>query len=338
MKNILVTGGLGFIGSHTCVELINAGYNPVILDNLSNSDISVKSRIYEITCKDIPFFEGDVRDRHKLSQIFAAFDFYAVIHFAGLKAVAESVEQPLTYYDNNIGGAVALLDTMKEYDVRRFVFSSSATVYGEKNISPLTETMEVGGVTNPYGRTKLMIEKILGDLYISDPSWNIALLRYFNPIGAHESGLIGEDPKGIPNNLMPYITRVAGGVLPELSIFGNDYDTPDGFCIRDFIHVSDLAAGHVCALDHIEDCHCDAFNLGTGHGVSVMELVNKFMNVNGVDVPYRIAGRRQGDIAVVYADVSKAERILGFRAVRNVADMCSSSWKWQQASIGSIPE
>lgn len=327
--SILVTGGTGYIGSHTCVELLDAGYDVVVIDNYYNSKPEVLNRIHRITGKDVTFCECDIRDRDGLSKIFETYSIDAVIHFAGLKSVGESCKKPLDYFDNNVYGSIVLLEVMAKYNVKKIVFSSSATVYGN-GVSPLREDMPIGDVSNPYGRTKVMIEHILDDLYASDPSWNIVKLRYFNPIGAHQSGLIGEDPNGIPNNLMPYIARVAVGKLPELTIFGNDYDTPDGTCIRDYIHVVDLARGHINAVQKtMEGTGLFTYNLGTGEGYSVLDVVNAFMKASGVNVKYHIGDRRDGDLPVVYSDPTKAKRELGWEAEYGIEEMCADSWRWQ---------
>ena len=327
---ILITGGSGYIGSHTCVELLNRGCDIVVLDNFYNSNPEALKRVRELTGKEFPFYECDIRDAEGLRKIFKAHDIDVVIHFAGLKAVGESVQKPLEYFDNNVNGTLVLCDVMREFGCKRMVFSSSATVYGMANPSPLNETMSVGAVTNPYGRTKYMIECILQDLCVSDPEWSVVLLRYFNPIGAHESGRIGENPNGIPNNLMPYISQVAVGKREVLSVFGDDYDTPDGSGVRDYIHVVDLACGHVCAVDYaMAHTGAEPINLGTGNGVSVLELVKAFEQVNGVPVPYKIAPRRDGDIATCYSDPAKAKALLGWVAERNVEDMCRDTWRWQ---------
>ena len=332
MKKVLITGGAGYIGSHTAVELLNSGREIVIIDNFSNSNKEVLDNIKKITNKDFKFYEVDYLDKKSLEKVFEENDIDSVINFAGYKAVGESVEKPLDYYHNNIGGAVILLETMKKYNVKKFVFSSSATVYGDPETIPITEECKIGGTTNPYGTTKLFIEQILQDLYISDNSWDICILRYFNPVGAHESGLIGEDPKGIPNNLMPYITKVAAGILKELSIFGNDYDTKDGTGVRDYIHVVDLAKGHLLALDKLdkENTGIYIYNLGTGNGYSVLEMVETFKKVNNIDVPYKFAPRRAGDIAACYSDPSKAEKELGFKATKSLDDMCKDGWNYQK--------
>ncbi|MBR3117132.1 MAG: UDP-glucose 4-epimerase GalE [Bacilli bacterium] len=335
MGKILVTGGAGYIGSHTVVELLNKGEEVVIIDNFSNSKKEVLDNIKKITNKDFKFYEINYLDRDAVEKVFEENDIDSVINFAGYKAVGESVQKPLEYYENNIGGAVILLETMKKYNVKKFVFSSSATVYGNPEKVPITEESKIGGTTNPYGTTKLYIEQILQDLYKSDNTWDICILRYFNPVGAHESGLIGEDPKGIPNNLMPYITKVAAGILPELSIFGNDYNTKDGTGVRDYIHVVDLAKGHLLALDKLnkEDNGIFIYNLGTGKGYSVLEMVETFKKVNNVDVPYKIAPRREGDIAECYADPSKAKNELGFEATKNLEDMCRDGWNYQKKQL-----
>ncbi len=327
---ILITGGCGYIGSHTCVELLTRNYDIVVLDNYDNSNPEALSRVRELTGKTFPFYECDIRDRAGLAAIFEKHDIDVVIHFAGLKAVGESVQKPLEYFDNNVNGTLVLCDVMRQYRCKRMVFSSSATVYGMNNPSPLDETMPTGAVTNPYGRTKFMIEGILQDLSTSDPDWSVVLLRYFNPIGAHQSGRIGENPNGIPNNLMPYISQVAVGKREKLSVFGNDYDTPDGSGVRDYIHVVDLARGHVCAVDYArEHTGVEAINLGTGNGISVLELVHTFEKVNGVPVPYVIAPRRDGDIGTCYSNPAKAKELLGWTAEFGVEDMCRDTWRWQ---------
>ena len=329
--DILVTGGLGFIGSHTCVELLNAGYNVVVVDNLSNAKIEVKDYIQKITGKEIVFYQEDVCNKDAVIQIFDENTIDAVIHFAGYKAVGESVSKPLKYYQNNIVSTLVLCEVMKQKGCKKFVFSSSATVYGDPERVPIDEECRLGPTTNPYGTTKLFIEQILKDLYVSDDSWNIALLRYFNPIGAHESGLIGESPTAIPNNLMPYIVMVANKELPVLHVYGNDYDTPDGTGVRDYIHVVDLAKGHVLALKKLEESiGVDAFNLGTGIGYSVLDIAKKFEKENNIAVPYQIDDRRPGDIATCYADTTKAYNELGFKAEKNLADMVKDSWKFLQ--------
>ena len=337
--SILITGGCGYIGSHTCIELLTRGYDIVVLDNLYNANPEALRRVREITGRDFPFYECDIRDAEGLSKIFAAHTIDVVIHFAGLKAVGESVQKPLEYFDNNVTGTLVLCDVMRQFGCKRMVFSSSATVYGMENPSPLNETMPVGAVTNPYGRTKYMIECILQDLCVSDPAWSVVLLRYFNPVGAHKSGRIGESPNGIPNNLMPYISQVAVGKREKLSVFGDDYDTPDGSGVRDYIHVVDLARGHVCAVDYAMTHHgAEPINLGTGNGISVLELVHAFEKVNGVPVPYVIASRRDGDVATCYSDPSKAKRLLGWQAQYTVEDMCRDTWNWQSHNPNGYDE
>lgn len=326
---ILVTGGAGYIGSHTCVELLNAGHEIIVLDNLSNSKPEVINRIRELTDRDFRFYEADVLDRQALESVFAENRIDAVIHFAGLKAVGESVQIPLQYYHNNITGTLQLCKVMQESGVKKIVFSSSATVYGMPETVPISEDFPLQA-TNPYGRTKLMIEEILQDLYVSDNDWSIALLRYFNPIGAHHSGRIGEDPNGIPNNLMPYITQVAIGKLKELRVFGNDYSTPDGTGVRDYIHVTDLATGHLKALEKIMAATgVEVYNLGTGRGYSVLEIVSAFEKATGVHIPYSIVERRPGDIAACFADPGKAKQELGWTAERGIEEMCADAWRWQ---------
>ena len=327
---VLVTGGAGYIATHTDVCLLNAGYEVVAVDNFSNSSYESIENVEKITGKKVIFYEGDVADKAVLEKIFSEHKIDAVIHFAGLKAVGESCAKPLLYYRNNLDSTLTLLETMVKYDVKRFVFSSSATVYGTPERLPLDEECRLS-TTNPYGSTKLMIENILRDVYAADNSFHILLLRYFNPVGAHESGLIGEDPKGIPNNLMPYVAKVAHGELPYLNVFGNDYPTPDGTGVRDYIHVMDLAQGHVAAVRYtMDNTGTEVFNLGTGRGSSVLEMVNAFMSATGVDIPYEIVGRRPGDIAVCYADPGKSQRVLGWTAQRTLTDMCRDSWNWQQ--------
>ena len=328
--SVLVTGGLGYIGSHTCVELMNAGIDVVVVDNLYNCKKSSYDRIKALVGRDFPFYEVDIRDFDGLDKVFKAEKIDSVIHFAGLKAVGESCRKPLEYFDNNITGTLVLLDAMRKNGCKKIVFSSSATVYGMNNVSPLTEDMTVGGVTNPYGRTKFMIECILQDLYASDNSWSICLLRYFNPIGAHESGLIGEDPNGIPNNLVPYIAKVAVGTLEKVHVFGNDYPTPDGTGVRDYIHVVDLARGHVAALKKLaSNCGLFICNLGTGKGYSVLDVIKAYSKACGKDLSYVIDPRRPGDIAECYADPAKARDELGWTAEYGIEEMCASSWKWQ---------
>lgn len=327
---ILVTGGAGYIGSHTTVELLNAGYDVVVLDNLSNSKEEALNRVKRITQKEFKFYKKDLNILKDVKEVFEKEKIDAVIHFAGLKAVGESVKLPLMYYKNNINGTLNLIQAMKDSNVKNIVFSSSATVYGVPKQVPIKEDFPLGA-TNPYGRTKLFIEQILGDVYNSDIEFNIVLLRYFNPIGAHKSGIIGEDPNGIPNNLMPYITQVAVGKLPELMVYGNDYDTPDGTGVRDYIHVTDLAIGHIKAIDKIkQNCGLKVYNLGTGRGYSVLEVINAFKEANGIDIPYRITERRSGDIATCYADPSLAEKELGWQAELGITEMCADSRNWQK--------
>ena len=327
---ILVTGGAGYIGSHTCVELLESGYEVVVIDNLCNSNPKSLDRVKELTGKDLTFYEGDVRDEALLRKIFAEHEISAVIHFAGLKAVGESVAQPWRYYDNNLNSTLVLTKVMGEVGCKKIIFSSSATVYSGDNEMPLRETSKTGNCTNPYGWTKYMTEQILSGMAHADKQWSICLLRYFNPIGAHESGRIGEDPRGVPNNLMPYITQVAIGRREKLSVFGNDYDTPDGTGVRDYIHVVDLAKGHVAAVKYTaEHTGCEVFNLGTGMGYSVLDMVNTFSEVNNVPVPYVIVERRPGDIATCYADPAKSAEVLGWKAEKTLADMCRDSWNWQ---------
>ena len=328
--SVLITGGTGYIGSHTVVEFLNNDYDVIIMDNLSNSKKEALNRIEKITGKKPKFYEVDLLDKEGMKKIFQENKIDSVIHFAGLKAVGESVEKPILYYKNNITGTINLLEIMKEQDVKKIVFSSSATVYGNSTDVPFKEDTPLSA-TNPYGRTKLMIEEILRDIYVSDNSWGIALLRYFNPIGAHESGLIGEDPNGKPNNLMPYITQVAIGKRDKLSVFGDDYDTPDGTGVRDYIHVVDLAKGHLKALEKImKENIAEAYNLGTGKGYSVLDLVKAFQKVNEVEIPYEITNRRPGDIAICYADPTKAKKELNWKAEKGVEEMCRDSWNWQK--------
>ena len=329
MSTILVTGGAGYIGSHTIIELINASYNVVVVDNLVNSSQESLRRVEEITGANIPFIQADVRDRHALDAIFTEYPINAVIHFAGLKAVGESVAKPLEYYDNNLSSTLVLLDVMRARGVNNLVFSSSATVYGTPSELPLTETAKVGaGITNPYGWTKYMIEQIIKDYCVANPDFQATILRYFNPIGAHVSGKIGEDPNGIPNNLLPYVAQVAVGKLPSVGVFGNDYDTPDGTGVRDYIHVVDLARGHVAALQHMAP-GSEVYNLGTGNGTSVLEIIQAFSQACGKEIPYQIKPRRDGDIAACYADCSKAADKLGWRAQYTIAQACADSWHWQ---------
>ncbi len=329
---ILVTGGAGYIGSHTCIEMLNAGYDVVVIDNLDNSSAESLKRVEKITGKSVKFYKEDVRCKDALRKIFTENKIEAAIHFAGLKAVGESVREPIMYYDNNLKNTIALLEVMDEFGVKKIVFSSSATVYGVATEMPLVEGMPLGAI-NPYGRTKYFIEEILRDLYVADKEWSIALLRYFNPIGAHKSGLIGEDPKGIPNNLMPYIAQVAVGKLEKLHVFGNDYKTVDGTGVRDYIHVVDLADGHVKAIDWaLANTGCEAFNLGTGNGVSVLQLRDAFVKASGIDVPYVIDPRRPGDPDEVYANAEKAKAVLGWEAKRGIEEMCEDTWRWQSGN------
>lgn len=327
---LLVTGGAGYIGSHTCVELLNEGHQITVVDNLSNSKEEALARVEYLSGKKLSFFKADLLDRNTLQTIFQRNKFDAAIHFAGLKAPGESVSQPLSYYHNNISGTLTLLEVMKEFDVKKIVFSSSATVYGDPTSVPVKEHFPCHQQSNPYGRTKRMIEQILEDLHTADSSWNVALLRYFNPVGAHESGQIGEDPRGIPNNLMPYIAQVAIGRLPYLKIFGNDYPTPDGTGVRDYIHVVDLSVGHLRALEHLQTNPGVAiFNLGTNRGFSVLEMVAAFEKASGRKIPVKFVHRRPGDIAISYADVSKANQELGWNALRNIDQICADTWRWQ---------
>lgn len=326
---ILVTGGAGYIGSHTCVELLNAGHEAVIVDNFCNSSAESVKRVERITGKAIKLYEGDIRDGALLEKIFAENKIDSVIHFAGLKAVGESCAKPIEYYDNNLTGTLVLLDKMRKAGCKKIVFSSSATVYGTPEVLPLNEECAVGGTTNPYGTSKYFQEIMLKDVYASDNEWTVVLLRYFNPVGAHESGLIGEDPKGIPNNLTPYIAKVAIGELEEVGVFGNDYDTPDGTGVRDYIHVVDLARGHVAAIEKTTAAGVYTYNLGTGIGYSVLDVIHAFEKACGHKLPYSIKPRRAGDIAACYADASKAKRELGWEAKLGIDDMCASLWKWQ---------
>ena len=328
--NILITGGAGFIGSHTVVELLNAGHHPIILDNLSNASPKVIERVADITGKTPIFYEGDIRDRALLQQIFAQHSIDSVIHFAALKAVGESVAQPLRYYDNNVSGSLILLEEMEKAGVRSIVFSSSATVYGDPEVVPITESSPTGGTTNPYGTSKYMMECMMMDLQHANPSWSVIILRYFNPIGAHESGKIGEQPNGIPNNLLPYVCQVAAGKLKELSVFGSDYNTHDGTGVRDYIHVVDLAIGHLKALDaKAKTAGVHIYNLGTGTGYSVLDIVKAFEQASGQTVPYAIKPRRAGDIAVCYADPAKAAQEIGWTAERDLNTMMTDAWRWQ---------
>ena len=328
---VLVTGGAGYIGSHTCVELLNGGYDVVVIDNLCNANSKSLDRVEELTGKKVTFYEGDVRDEALLRKIFKENEIDSVIHFAGLKAVGESVAQPWRYYDNNLNSTLVLTKVMEEAGCKKIIFSSSATVYTADNEMPLRETSRTGNCTNPYGWTKYMTEQILSGMAFADKEWSVVLLRYFNPIGAHESGRIGEDPRGIPNNLMPYITQVAIGRREFLSVYGNDYDTHDGTGVRDYIHVVDLAKGHVAAVNYADkNLGCEVFNLGTGIGYSVLDMVKAFNEANGLELPYKIVDRRPGDIATCYADPTKSAEVLGWKAEYNLQDMCRDSWNWQK--------
>lgn len=330
--NILVTGGAGYIGSHTCVELLDAGYGVIVVDNLSNSKQTSLERVQQITGKPLSFIQADLRDKNALAELFDRYNIDAVIHFAGLKAVGESVQLPLNYYDNNVTGTLCLLEVMKQHDVKNLVFSSSATVYGDPHTLPIKEDFPLSA-TNPYGRSKLIIEEILRDLHQSDKSWNISILRYFNPVGAHSSGLIGEDPNGIPNNLMPYISQVAVGKLQKLSVYGGDYPTKDGTGIRDYIHVVDLAKGHIKALEKLSTTPgCIMHNLGTGQGYSVIETIKAFKKASDRKIPFQIVDRRPGDIAACYADPSRAKVDLGWVAEKTLQQMCDDAWRWQKAN------
>lgn len=339
---ILVTGGAGFIGSHTCVELISAGYEVVIVDNLYNSCKEAVNRIEKITGTSVKFYEVDLLDREALDKVFKAEKIDAVIHFAGYKAVGESVRKPIEYYHNNITGTLILCDVMRNNGCKNIVFSSSATVYGDPAFVPITEECPTGGVTNPYGQTKYMIEQMLTDIHVSDDEWNVILLRYFNPIGGHESGLLGENPKGIPNNLLPYVTQVAVGKLEKVGVFGNDYDTKDGTGVRDYIHVVDLAIGHVCALKKIDEMTAnnqrgvEIYNLGTGNGYSVLEVIDAVSKAVGKDIPYEIKARRPGDIATCYADPKKAKEELHWEATRDINKMCEDAWRFQKMNPDGI--
>lgn len=338
MKTILVTGGAGYIGSHTLIELINNNFEVVVIDNLANSSRESLRRVEQIAGYEIPFIEADVRDQSVLDDIFTTYDIDSVIHFAGLKAVGESVAKPLEYYDNNLVSTMTLLEAMREHNVKQLVFSSSATVYGSPSELPLRETSTVGvGLTNPYGKTKYMIEQIIQDYCAADPTFEATILRYFNPIGAHQSGQIGEDPNGIPNNLLPYVAQVAVGKLQSVGVFGNDYDTPDGTGVRDYIHVVDLARGHVAALQHMK-AGASIYNLGTGSGTSVLEIIKAFSKACGRNLPYDIKPRRAGDIAACYADCSKAERELGWRAELSIEQACADSWRWQSQNPNGFSE
>lgn len=330
---ILVTGGAGYIGSHTVIELQNAGYDVVVMDNLSNSSEVALERVQEITGKTLTFYKADILDREATEEIFAKEKIEAVIHFAGLKAVGESVQKPWEYYNNNITGTLILLDVMRKHNVKNIIFSSSATVYGEPEKVPVTEETPKGSCTNPYGWTKSMLEQILTDIQKADPVWNVILLRYFNPIGAHKSGKIGENPNGIPNNLMPYITQVAVGKLPKLGVFGNDYPTPDGTCIRDYIHVLDLATGHVKALERLKkNAGLNIYNLGTGIGYSVLDVIHNFEAATGITIPFEFKPRRAGDIPVNYSNADKAWKELGWKAQYGIKEMCEDSWRWQSSN------
>ncbi len=330
-NKILVTGGAGYIGSHTCVELLNAGYDVVVVDNLCNSSESALERVSQITGKQVPFYKVDIRDKAGLKQVFEVHKPDAVIHFAGLKAVGESVRMPLAYYQNNIYGTLVLCEVMQECNCKNIIFSSSATVYGNPAFVPITEECPKGEITNPYGQTKAMLEQVLTDLHTADASWNVVLLRYFNPIGAHKSGLMGENPKGIPNNLLPYVAQVAVGKLECVNVFGDDYDTPDGTGVRDYIHVVDLACGHVKALEQIKaDCGVKIYNLGTGNGYSVLQIIKAFEKACGHTIPYKVTPRRPGDIACCYANPEKAGAELHWRAERGIEEMCEDAWRWQR--------
>ena len=329
--NVLVTGGAGYIGSHTCVELLEKGYGVVVVDNLCNSNPESLRRVEALTGKTVKFYEGDVRDEQLLEKIFRENTIDCVIHFAGLKAVGESVSMPWKYYDNNLNSTLVLTKVMEKVGMKKLIFSSSATVYTADNEMPLQETSRTGGCTNPYGWTKYMTEQILSGMAFADKDWSVCLLRYFNPIGAHESGRIGEDPRGIPNNLMPYITQVAVGRREKLSVYGNDYDTHDGTGVRDYIHVVDLAKGHVAAVDYVsKNSGCEVFNLGTGTGYSVLDMVKAFRDVNQVELPYQIVERRPGDIGTCYADPKKSQELLGWKAEKTLSDMCRDAWNWQK--------
>ena len=331
MSTILVTGGCGYIGSHTVLELLNKNYDVVVVDNFSNSSFESLRRVQKITGKEVTFYEADIRDAEKMDEIFSTHAIDAVIHFAAFKAVGESCKLPLKYYENNISGTVTLLQVMEKHNVKKIIFSSSATVYGSPERLPLDENCRLS-TTNPYGSTKLMMEMIMQDLYKADKNWNIILLRYFNPVGAHESGLIGEDPKGIPNNLMPYVAQVASGKLACINVFGNDYDTPDGTGVRDYIHVVDLALGHIAAIEKCQDTGVRIYNLGTGHGYSVLDMIHAFEKACGKTLSYKIAPRRDGDIASCYAAPDKAKKELGWEAKFGIEEMCASQWKWQSGN------
>ena len=337
--NVLVTGGAGYIGSHTCLELLECGYGVIVIDNLCNSNPKSLERVQELTGKSLKFYEGDVRDEALLEKIFTENEIDACIHFAGLKAVGESVSIPWKYYDNNLNSTLVLTKVMEKFNMKKIIFSSSATVYTADNEMPLRENSRTGYCTNPYGWTKYMTEQILSGMAFADKDWSICLLRYFNPIGAHISGRIGEDPRGIPNNLMPYITQVAVGRRPFLSVYGNDYDTHDGTGVRDYIHVVDLAKGHVAAVKYVlENNGCEVFNLGTGTGYSVLDMVKAFNEANGLDLPYQIVDRRPGDIATCYADPAKSASVLGWKAEKTLQDMCRDSWRWQSQNPNGFGE
>ena len=331
MATVLVTGGCGYIGSHTVLELLNKEYQVVVVDNFSNSSFEALKRVQDITGKRVTFYETDIRDEQKMDEIFSVHTVDAVIHFAAFKAVGESCKMPLKYYENNISGTVSLLKVMEKHNVKKIIFSSSATVYGDPERLPLDENCRLS-TTNPYGSTKLMMENIMQDLHKADPAWNIILLRYFNPVGAHESGLIGEDPKGIPNNLMPYVAQVASGKLQKINVFGNDYDTPDGTGVRDYIHVVDLALGHVAAIERCQQSGVHIYNLGTGVGYSVLDMIHAFEKACGKKLPYEICARRPGDIAACYACPDKAKKELGWEAKFGIEEMCLSQWKWQSGN------
>lgn len=336
---ILVTGGAGFIGSHTLIELYAAGHTAVVVDNLYNSSKEALNRVGKIVGEEIPFYQTDIRDREGLEKVLSRYQFDCCIHFAGLKAVGESVAKPLEYYENNMNGTFVLLDVMRKHGCKNIIFSSSATVYGDPAVIPITEQCPKGHCTNPYGQTKSMLEEVLMDVQKADQEWNVVLLRYFNPIGAYKTGTIGENPNGIPNNLMPYITQVAIGKRKELGVFGNDYDTHDGTGVRDYIHVVDLAKAHVCALSAItRQCGVGIYNIGTGHGYSVLDVVNAFVKVNGVDVPYSIKPRRPGDIATCYCDPAKAKAELGWEAKFGIEEMCRDSWNFQKNNPNGYEE
>ena len=337
MQTILVTGGSGYIGSHTVLELLNKNYEVVVVDNLSNSSFESLRRVQKLTGKTVTFYENDIRDTEALEKIFTAHKFDAVIHFAAFKAVGESCKLPLKYYENNISGTVNLLKVMEKFGVKKIIFSSSATVYGTPERLPLDENCRLS-TTNPYGATKLMMENIMTDVWKADNEWNIILLRYFNPVGSHESGLIGEDPKGIPNNLMPFVAQVASGKLQCIKVFGDDYDTPDGTGVRDYIHVVDLALGHVAAIEKVNDTGVHIYNLGTGHGYSVFDMIHAFEKACGKTLPYKVCERRPGDIAACYACPDKAEKELGWKAKFGIEEMCASQWKWQSGNPNGYEE